>query len=127
MRACRAAGRCRRRRAAPARACRAGRSRRCNRGARRAAASPGVSQRGLPWIATGAPGAERAAHPAADRTNLLRVMPAKGIHSTPASGFDVAVVGGGVIGLSVAWRVRARGLSVVVLDRGEFGAATTRV
>jgi glycine oxidase len=54
-------------------------------------------------------------------------MPAKGIHSTPASGFDVAVVGGGVIGLSVAWRVRARGLSVVVLDRGEFGAATTRV
>jgi glycine oxidase len=54
-------------------------------------------------------------------------MPAKGIHLTSASGFDVAVVGGGVIGLSVAWRARARGMNVVVLDRGEFGGATTRV
>ena len=54
-------------------------------------------------------------------------MPAKGIHSTSASGFDVAVVGGGVIGLSVAWRARARGMTVVVLDRGELGGATTRV
>jgi glycine oxidase len=54
-------------------------------------------------------------------------MPAKGIHPTSASGFDVAVVGGGVIGLSVAWRARARGLSVVVFDRGELGGATTRV
>jgi glycine oxidase len=71
--------------------------------------------------------AERAAHPAADRPNLLRVMPAKGVQTTSASGFDVAVVGGGVIGLSVAWRARARGLSVVVLDRGELGAGATRV
>jgi glycine oxidase len=54
-------------------------------------------------------------------------MPAKGIHLTSASGFDVAVVGGGVIGLTVAWRARARGMSVVVLDRGEIGGATTRV
>jgi glycine oxidase len=54
-------------------------------------------------------------------------MPAKGIHLTSASGFDVAVVGGGVIGLSVAWRARARGMSVVVLERGELGGATTRV
>src|SRR4051794_1864096 len=54
-------------------------------------------------------------------------MPAKGTHPTSASGFDVAVVGGGVIGLSVAWRARARGLSVVVLDRGELGGGTTRV
>jgi glycine oxidase len=54
-------------------------------------------------------------------------MPAKGIHSTSASAFDVAIIGGGVIGLSVAWRARARGLSVVVFDRGEIGGATTRV
>jgi glycine oxidase len=54
-------------------------------------------------------------------------MPAKGIDSTPTSGFDVAVIGGGVIGLSVAWRARARGLSVVVLERGELGAGTSRV
>jgi len=54
-------------------------------------------------------------------------MPAKGIHSTSASAFDVAVIGGGVIGLSVAWRARARGLSVVVFDRAELGGGTTRV
>ncbi|MDX6658493.1 MAG: glycine oxidase [Solirubrobacteraceae bacterium] len=46
---------------------------------------------------------------------------------TSDRGFDVAVVGGGVIGLSVAWRARARGLSVVVLDRGDLGEGTTRV
>src|SRR5437763_5427442 len=54
-------------------------------------------------------------------------MPAKGIHSTSASGFDVAVIGGGVIGLSVARRARARGLSVVVFDRGDLGHGTTHV
>jgi glycine oxidase len=39
----------------------------------------------------------------------------------------VAVVGGGVIGLSVAWRSAQRGLRVVVLERGEVGAGTSRV
>jgi glycine oxidase len=34
---------------------------------------------------------------------------------------DVAVVGGGAIGLAVAWRARQRGLDVAVLDRGELG------
>jgi glycine oxidase len=38
---------------------------------------------------------------------------------------DVAVVGGGVIGLAAAWRARQRGLEVVVLDRGELGAGTS--
>ncbi len=32
---------------------------------------------------------------------------------------DVAVVGGGIVGLFVAWRARERGLSVVVLDAGD--------
>ena len=41
--------------------------------------------------------------------------------------FDVAVVGGGLIGLAVAWRARARGLSVCVLDRGELGHGTSHV
>jgi glycine oxidase len=41
--------------------------------------------------------------------------------------FDVAVVGGGVIGLAVAWRTAQRGLSVVVLERGELGAGTSHV
>lgn len=38
-----------------------------------------------------------------------------------AHAVDVAVVGGGIIGLAVAWRARQRGLSVVVLERGIVG------
>jgi glycine oxidase len=37
------------------------------------------------------------------------------------------VVGGGAIGLSAAWRLAQRGLSVAVLDRGEPGGGATRV
>jgi glycine oxidase len=44
-----------------------------------------------------------------------------------SSRFDVVVVGGGVIGLSIAWRVAQRGLRVVVLERGEPGGATSAV
>jgi glycine oxidase len=39
---------------------------------------------------------------------------------------DVAVVGGGVIGLAIAWRARQRGLEVLVADRGDLGAGTSR-
>jgi glycine oxidase len=39
---------------------------------------------------------------------------------------DVAVVGGGAIGLSIAWRAAARGLDVVLLDRGRTGQGTSR-
>jgi glycine oxidase len=40
---------------------------------------------------------------------------------------DVVVVGGGVIGLTLAWRARAKGLSVTVLERGEIGMGTSHV
>lgn len=40
---------------------------------------------------------------------------------------DVAVIGGGVIGLSVAWATLRRGLRVLVLDRGETEASATYV
>jgi glycine oxidase len=39
----------------------------------------------------------------------------------------VAVVGGGVIGLAIAWRAAERGMRVIVLERGEPGAGTSRV
>ena len=39
---------------------------------------------------------------------------------------DVAVVGGGVIGLAAAWRARQRGLEVLLLDRGELGGGASR-
>jgi glycine oxidase len=41
--------------------------------------------------------------------------------------FDVAVVGGGAIGLAVAWRAAQRGLHVTVLERAEPGAGASRV
>ena len=40
---------------------------------------------------------------------------------------DVLVVGGGVIGLSVAWRARQRGMAVTVLERDTAGQGTSRV
>lgn len=42
-------------------------------------------------------------------------------------GFDVVVVGGGVIGLACAWRLAQGGAEVAVLERGEPGAGATRV
>jgi glycine oxidase len=40
---------------------------------------------------------------------------------------DVIVIGGGVIGLSVAWRARERGMSVTVLERDTIGRGTSHV
>jgi glycine oxidase len=46
---------------------------------------------------------------------------------TEKRGFDVVVVGGGVIGLACAWRLAQRGARVAVLERGEPGGGATRV
>lgn len=44
-----------------------------------------------------------------------------------SNAFDLAVVGAGVIGLSVAWRAAQRGLKVVVLERDKPGAGSSGV
>ncbi|HTB51077.1 MAG TPA: FAD-dependent oxidoreductase [Solirubrobacteraceae bacterium] len=40
---------------------------------------------------------------------------------------DLAVIGGGIVGLSVAWRARTRGMSVVLLERDQLGGGATHV
>jgi glycine oxidase len=40
---------------------------------------------------------------------------------------DLLVLGGGIVGLSVAWRARQRGLEVTLLERGKIGYGTSRV
>jgi glycine oxidase len=40
---------------------------------------------------------------------------------------DLLVIGGGVIGLSIAWQARARGMSVTLLERDATGGGTSRV
>ena len=51
-------------------------------------------------------------------------MPAKGeVLNSPPEKWELAVVGGGVIGLTIALRAQQRGLAVVVLDRGGDGAS----
>jgi glycerol-3-phosphate dehydrogenase len=39
--------------------------------------------------------------------------------------FDVLVVGGGIYGLTIGYDAAQRGLSVALIDRGDFGAATS--
>lgn len=40
---------------------------------------------------------------------------------TPTQSFDAAIIGAGVIGCSIAWRLAQGGLRVVVIERGEVG------
>ena len=39
--------------------------------------------------------------------------------------FDLIVVGGGFYGVTTAWDAAQRGLSVAIIDRDDFGAATS--
>ncbi len=45
----------------------------------------------------------------------------------PIATADVVVIGGGVIGLAVAWRAAQRGRTVRVLERGELGGGASHV
>ncbi|MGI8573390.1 MAG: glycine oxidase ThiO [Solirubrobacteraceae bacterium] len=46
---------------------------------------------------------------------------------SPSKPFDLVVIGGGVIGLSIAWRAAQRGMQVVVIERGKSGGETSWV
>ena len=45
----------------------------------------------------------------------------------PSATVDVVVIGGGVIGLAVAWRAAQRGHAVRVIERGELGCGASHV
>ncbi|HEX4116463.1 MAG TPA: FAD-dependent oxidoreductase [Solirubrobacteraceae bacterium] len=47
--------------------------------------------------------------------------------TTSESTVDLAVLGGGIIGLSVAWRARLLGMSVVLFEREVLGSGATHV
>ncbi len=57
--------------------------------------------------------------------SLGAVPPAAPVPAAVPPRVDVAVVGGGVVGLSVAWRLLRRGLSVAVFDAGAAGGGTS--
>ncbi len=38
--------------------------------------------------------------------------------------FDLIVIGGGIFGICVAWDAVLRGLTVALLERGDFGAGS---
>jgi glycine oxidase len=40
---------------------------------------------------------------------------------------ELIVVGGGIIGMAIAWRAQARGMEVTLLERGTLGEGTSRV
>lgn len=41
------------------------------------------------------------------------------------SEYDILVIGGGIFGLIIAWDAALRGLSVALIDKGDFGGATS--
>lgn len=59
--------------------------------------------------------------------NALGALPGPAACAAPdvPTRVDVAVVGGGVIGLSVGWRLARRGLAVAVFDAGPAGGGTS--
>ncbi len=46
---------------------------------------------------------------------------------SPRTAADVVVIGGGAIGLAVAWRACGQGMRVLVLERDRAGAGTSHV
>jgi glycerol-3-phosphate dehydrogenase len=49
----------------------------------------------------------------------------RNVRKMPDQAFDLLVVGGGIYGLCTAWEAALRGLSVGLVERGDFGAGTT--
>jgi glycine oxidase len=55
----------------------------------------------------------------------MAAQPARAPAFDPSRIFDVAIVGAGVIGLSIGWRLARKGLSTIVFDRATAGSGTS--
>ena len=110
----------------------------------RAAAAAGSGRRGRPSSAAGrsarrrCSAASRNASPGSSQTRYSRAAASRSCTRQSVAGLriarglpgsaqsaDVIVVGGGVIGLAVAWRAARAGLAVTLLERGRAGGGTT--
>ena len=49
----------------------------------------------------------------------------RSVSSLSAAQFDVLVIGSGIYGATAAWDAATRGLSVALIDKGDFGGATS--
>jgi len=49
----------------------------------------------------------------------------RNLNNFSSSHYDLLVIGGGIYGACVAWDATLRGLSVALVDKGDFGAATS--
>lgn len=47
------------------------------------------------------------------------------LHKLADAEYDVVIVGSGIYGAAIAWDATLRGLSVALIDRGDFGSATS--
>lgn len=47
------------------------------------------------------------------------------LHNLESQHFDLAIIGGGIHGAFAAWDATLRGMSVALIDKGSFGAATS--
>src|ERR671924_502924 len=49
----------------------------------------------------------------------------RGLNQLAADTYDVLIIGGGIYGVCAAWDAALRGLSVALVDKGDFGHATS--
>src|SRR5262245_58967777 len=59
------------------------------------------------------------------RTRSAIMTMTRDLDRLAGSTFDVLVVGGGIYGLAVAYDASQRGLSVALVERGDFGGGTS--
>jgi glycine oxidase len=60
--------------------------------------------------------------------DLIRVMPAEAkLNRSTQRSYDAVIVGGGIVGLTCAWRAAQRGARVAVVERSRPPAGATRV